>query len=61
MALFQEPPEILQPLLFYQSRKFSYAANRLRLPNGSEGDWASVRHPGGAMAVPLTPEGKILC
>lgn len=60
MALFQEPPEILQPLLFYHGRKFSYEANRLRLPNGSEGDWASVRHPGGAMAVPITDQGQFV-
>lgn len=60
MSLFQEPPEILTPLMFYNGRKFTIEANRLRLPNGSEGDWSCVRHPGGAMAVPITNEGKFV-
>jgi len=60
MSLFQEPPEVLKPLMFYDGRKYTFEANRLRLPNGSEGDWSCVRHPGGAMAVPITNEGKFV-
>lgn len=56
----QEPSEILQKRLFYQGRKFSFEVNSLRLPNGAEGDWECVRHPGGALAVPVTPEGKLV-
>ncbi|MGF1496037.1 MAG: NUDIX hydrolase [Elainellaceae cyanobacterium] len=55
-----EPARILQKKLFYQGRKFAYEVNRLRLPNGAEGDWECVRHPGGALAVPVTPEGKLV-
>jgi ADP-ribose pyrophosphatase len=32
----------------------------LRLPNKSEGEWECIRHPGGALAVPVTPEGKLV-
>lgn len=60
MSLTPEPSEILQNLLFCRSRKFSFETNRLRLPNGTIGDWSCIRHPGGALAVPVTPEGKLV-
>ncbi|MEC4982523.1 MAG: NUDIX hydrolase [Oscillatoria sp. PMC 1068.18] len=60
MVLGQEPPEIIQQRLFYQGRKFSFDVHRLRLPNQAEGDWECIRHPGGALAVPVTPEGKLV-
>jgi ADP-ribose pyrophosphatase len=55
-----EPPEILQQRLFYKGRKFDYEVIRLRLPNGVEGDWECVRHPGGALVVPVTADGKLV-
>jgi ADP-ribose pyrophosphatase len=55
-----EPPQFLKQKLFYQGRKFGFEVNRLRLPNGVEGDWECVRHPGGALAVPITPDGKLV-
>jgi ADP-ribose pyrophosphatase len=60
MAIGQEPPQLLKPRLFFQGRKFAFEVNRLRLPNKSEGEWECVRHPGGALAVPVTPEGKLV-
>ncbi len=60
MALGQEPPQLLKQRLFYQGRKFNFEVNRLRLPNQSEGDWECIRHPGGALVVPVTPEGKLV-
>ncbi|MGF1536115.1 MAG: NUDIX hydrolase [Elainellaceae cyanobacterium] len=60
MTTGQEPPQLLQNRLFYQGRKFSYEVNRLRLPNGVEGEWECVRHPGGAVAVPITAEGQLV-
>ncbi|MGB3533464.1 MAG: NUDIX hydrolase [Microcoleaceae cyanobacterium] len=55
-----EPPSILENRLFYRGRKFNFDVNRLRLPNGAEGDWECIRHPGGALVVPVTPEGKLV-
>ncbi len=55
-----EPPDRLQDKLFYRGRKFNFEVARLRLPNGAIGDWECVRHPGGALAVPVTPEGKLV-
>lgn len=60
MALGQEPPEVLKQRLFYQGRKFNFEVSRLRLPNQVEGDWECIRHPGGALAVPVTSEGKLI-
>ncbi len=60
MPLQSEPPTVLQKKLIYQGRKFSYEVNRLKLPNGVEGDWECVRHPGGALAIPVTSDGKLV-
>ncbi len=60
MALGREPPQLLKQRLLYRGRKFDFDVNRLRLPNGAEGDWECIRHPGGALAVPVTPEGKLV-
>jgi ADP-ribose pyrophosphatase len=58
--MFQESPEILQKRLFFQGRKFSFEVNKLRLPNGVEGEWECVRHPGGALIIPVTNDGKLV-
>ena len=60
MSPDREPPKILQQRLFYQGRKFNFEVSHLRLPNGAEGDWECVRHPGGALVVPVTPDGKLV-
>ncbi len=60
MALGSEPPQLLRQRLSYQGRKFNFEVNRLRLPNKSEGEWECVRHPGGALAVPVTPDGRLV-
>ncbi|MFB2769246.1 NUDIX hydrolase [Pelatocladus sp. BLCC-F211] len=60
MPLGRELPQLLKQCLFYRGRKFNFEVNRLRLPNKSEGEWECIRHPGGALAVPITPEGKLV-
>jgi ADP-ribose pyrophosphatase len=52
--------ELIQNRLVYRGRKFDFAVDRLRLPNGIEGDWEYIKHPGGALAVPITPDGKLV-
>jgi ADP-ribose pyrophosphatase len=54
------PHQTLAPRLLYHGRKFNYEVSRLRLPNGAEGEWECVRHPGGALAVPVTPQGELV-
>jgi ADP-ribose pyrophosphatase len=60
MPLGRELPQLLRQRLFYKGRKFNFEVNRLRLPNKAEGEWECIRHPGGALAVPMTAEGKLV-
>ncbi|HCQ20957.1 NUDIX hydrolase [Aphanizomenon flos-aquae NRERC-008] len=60
MPLGRELPQLLKQRLFYQGRKFNFEVNRLRLPNKAEGEWECIRHPGGALAIPITAEGKLV-
>ncbi|NJN03092.1 MAG: NUDIX hydrolase [Leptolyngbyaceae cyanobacterium RM1_1_2] len=60
MPLGQEPPQLLKQRLFYEGRKFNFEVNQLRLPNKVVGDWECIRHPGGALAVPVTPNGELV-
>ncbi|GAA6616947.1 NUDIX hydrolase [Scytonema sp. NUACC26] len=60
MPLGRELPQLLKQRLLYKGRKFDFEVNRLRLPNNSEGEWECIRHPGGALAIPVTSEGKLL-
>lgn len=60
MLVGREPPQLLKQRLVYQGRKFSFEVSNLRLPNNSRGDWECIRHPGGALAVPVTPDGKLI-
>jgi ADP-ribose pyrophosphatase len=60
MPLGRELPQLLKQRFFYKGRKFNFEVNRLRLPNKAEGEWECVRHPGGALAVPMTADGKLI-
>jgi ADP-ribose pyrophosphatase len=60
MSNSPELPEILQPRLFFKGRKFDFEVNKLRLPNGAEGEWECIRHPGGALAIPVTSTGQLV-
>jgi len=55
-----QPPQLLGKTLFFQGRKFSYEVNSYRLPNGTEGTYECIRHPGGAVAVPVTTDGRLV-
>ena len=37
-----------------KSKKFSFEINRIELPNGHEGVYGYIKHPGAALAVPIT-------
>jgi ADP-ribose pyrophosphatase len=53
-------PEILQSVLSYQGRKFSFHVDRIKLPNGVTGEYSYIKHPGAGMAVPVTADGKFV-
>ncbi|HIK18677.1 MAG TPA: NUDIX hydrolase [Leptolyngbyaceae cyanobacterium M33_DOE_097] len=60
MPYGSEPAEILEKRLVFQGRKFSFESLQLRLPNQQQGEWQCVRHPGGALAVPVTNDGQFV-
>ena len=60
MSTEKELPTYIEQQLFYRGRKFNFDVNKLRLPNGVEGNWECIRHPGGALAVPITQDGKLV-
>lgn len=60
MPYGNEPAEVLSQRLVFQGRKFSFESIHLRLPNQQTGEWQCIRHPGGALAVPVTDDGKFV-
>jgi len=50
----REPPQLLKQRLFYRGRKFDFEVNVSAYPTRLKGDWECIRHPGGALAVPVT-------
>ena len=43
-----------------KSKKFSFELNRIELPNGHEGVYGYIKHPGAALAVPITKDNNCL-
>ncbi|PLS69283.1 MAG: NUDIX hydrolase [Cyanobacteria bacterium M5B4] len=51
---------IKQNRLTYQGRKYKIRIDRLQLPNGKEGEYEYIIHPGAAMVVPVTADGRLM-
>jgi ADP-ribose pyrophosphatase len=60
MPLGNEPAKIIKKKLNYQGRKFSFNVHEIQLPNGATGEWEYINHPGGALAVPINAEGRLV-
>jgi ADP-ribose pyrophosphatase len=60
MPLGNEPAKIIKKKLNYQGRKFSFNVDEIQLPNGFTSEWEYINHPGGALVVPIDPEGKLV-
>jgi ADP-ribose pyrophosphatase len=60
MPLGNEPAKIIKKKLNYQGRKFSFNVHEIQLPNGVTGEWEYINHPGGALAVPINDEGRLV-
>ena len=43
-----------------KSKKFSFEISKIEQPNGHEGEYGLIRHPGAALAVPITDDGEII-
>ncbi len=51
---------ILKKLSELRAKKFSFEINKIELPNGHIGEYGSIRHPGAALAVPITKENNVI-
>ena len=60
MPLGNRPAKILEHKLHYQGRKFSFNVDRIELPNGTIGEYEFIHHPGGALVVPIAPDGRLI-
>jgi ADP-ribose pyrophosphatase len=60
MPLGNEPAKIIKKKLNYRGRKFSFNVHEIQLPNGATGEWEYINHPGGALAVPINAEGRLV-
>lgn len=55
-----EPSQLLRQRLSYRGRLFSFEVGTYRLPNQVEAELECIRHPGGALAIPVTAEGELV-
>ena len=55
-----EPPELLDTVASLAVRKLRMEIQRLRLPQGVEGTYGCIRHPGASLAVPVLDDGRIV-
>jgi len=60
MSNTHSPAEVLERHCFCRSRKFTFEVNQYRLPHGAVAVMGTVRHPGGALAVPVAPSGHLV-
>jgi ADP-ribose pyrophosphatase len=51
---------LIQTRLRHQARKFSYHVELLQMPNGVQGEYAYIQHPGAAIAVPVSSSGEFI-
>ncbi len=55
-----EPSKVLEVKDSLNAQKISFEINRLELPIGVEGTFGIIRHPGAALAVPITNKGEVV-
>ncbi len=56
----KEPSQILDTKRSIDVKKIRFEVNQIKLPLGIEGTFGMVRHPGAALAVPITKNGNII-
>ena len=49
-----EPSEIIETKACLDAKKIRFEINKFLLPNSMEGEFGIIRHPGAALAVPIT-------
>ena len=57
---FIKKSKVIKKITEVPSKKFSFAINKIILPNGHEGEYGYIKHPGAALAVPFTSDKKVI-
>ena len=55
-----EPSTIIERKNSIEAKKIRFEINRYSLPIGIESEFGIIRHPGAALAVPITNEGEVI-
>ena len=55
-----EPSEIIETKASLDAKKIRFEINKFLLPNSMEGEFGVIRHPGAALAVPITDSGEVV-
>ena len=55
-----EPSAILETKASLDAKKIRFEINKFLLPNSMEGEFGIIRHPGAALAVPITNSGEVI-
>ena len=55
-----EPSEILETKTCLDAKKIRFEINKFVMPNSMEGEFGVIRHPGAALAVPITQDGEVI-
>ena len=55
-----EPSEIHETKACLDAKKIRFEINKFLLPNSMEGEFGVIRHPGAALAVPITETGEVI-
>ena len=56
----ESPYQTLSREYLWKSQWYHLRQDRIRTPDGNEGTYTLVEHPGAVWVVPLTPEGEIV-
>ncbi len=55
-----EPSEIVETKACLDAKKIRFEINKFLMPNSMEGEFGIIRHPGAALAVPITKSGEVI-
>ena len=55
-----EPSKILEQKACLDAKKIRFEINKFLMPNSIEGEFGIIRHPGAALAVPITKSGEVI-
>ncbi len=55
-----EPSKIIETKAYLDAKKIRFEINKFLMPNSIEGEFGVIRHPGAALAVPITNSGEVI-